>query len=59
MSDTKTNVESVEAENRKLREALLLYHEAWNGCERNWHAAMKSASKNADEVLWPEDQNHE
>ena len=38
---------------RELREALLLYHEAWNGCDGNWHVAMKNASKNADTVLWP------
>lgn len=37
----------------ELREALLLYHEAWNGCEGNWHKAMKSASQNAEKVLWP------
>lgn len=35
-----------------LREALLLYHEAWNGCEGDWHKAMKEASRNAEEVLW-------
>lgn len=45
----------IEAEKqiRELREALLLYHEAWNGCERNWHKAMCEASHNADHVLWP------
>jgi len=37
---------------RKLRTALLLYHEAWNGCEGDWHKAMKSASKYAETVLW-------
>lgn len=38
----------------RLREAVLLYHEAWNGCEGNWHEAMRTASKNADSVLWNE-----
>lgn len=37
----------------RLREALLLYHEAWNGCEGNWHKAMRYASRNAERVLWP------
>ena len=41
------------AEIGRLREALLLYHEAWNGCEGNWHGAMKRASVNAEAVLWP------
>jgi hypothetical protein len=46
------------AEIGRLREALLLYHEAWNGCEGNWHQAMKRASANAEAVLWPNDQAH-
>ena len=37
---------------RELMEALLLYHEAWNGCEADWRSAMRAASKNADKVLW-------
>ena len=37
---------------RDLRTALLLYHEAWNGCEGDWHAAMKVASKEAEAVLY-------
>jgi len=37
----------------RLREALLLYHEAWNGCEGNWRKAMRAASRNADRVLYP------
>lgn len=45
------------AEIRKLREALLLYHEAWNGCESDWLAAMREASKNAEAVLWPNKQS--
>lgn len=40
----------------RLRAALLLYHEAWNGCERDWHKAMRKASRNADRVLYPNDQ---
>ena len=44
------------AEIRRLREALLLYHEAWNGCEGNWHGVMKRASVNAEAVLWPNTQ---
>jgi hypothetical protein len=39
-----------------LRTALLLYHEAWNGCEGDWKGAMKRASANADAILWPEEQ---
>ena len=35
-----------------LRYALLLYHEAWNGNERDWHRAMREASHNAEQVLW-------
>jgi hypothetical protein len=38
----------------RLRIALLFYHEAWNGCERDWHTAMREASKNADKALWNE-----
>ena len=38
-----------------LRAALLLYHEAWNGCERNWREAMCNASQIADALLWPDD----
>lgn len=37
----------------QLREALLLYHEAWNGCEGDWRTAMRIASRNADQVLYP------
>ena len=44
-------------ENWKLREALLLYRKAWNGCKGNWHAAMNEASKNADHVLCPNARN--
>jgi hypothetical protein len=40
----------------RLRAALLLYHEAWNGCERDWHKAMRKASRNADRVLYPNTQ---
>lgn len=38
-----------------LREALLLYHEAWNGCEGDWRKAMSEASRNADAVLYPKE----
>lgn len=47
------------AEIRKLREALLLYHEAWNGCEGDWRAAMRMASKNAEDVLWPKEHSRD
>lgn len=35
----------------ELKSALLLYHEAWCGCEGDWKAAMRVASKNADKLL--------
>jgi hypothetical protein len=40
-----------------LREALCLYHEAWNSCEGDWHKAMREASANANYVLWPKEYN--
>lgn len=43
---------------RDLRIALLLYHEAWNGCEGDWHAAMKVASAAAEAVLYPTGEKH-
>ena len=36
---------------RALEEALRMYHEAWNGCEGDWKAAMRRASKVADQAL--------
>jgi len=46
-------IENAAVEISRLRTALLLYHEAWNGCEGDWHNAMRAASDNADCVLWP------
>lgn len=34
-----------------LRNALLMYHEAWNGHERDWREAMRIASKQAEFAL--------
>jgi len=47
------------AEIERLRTALLLYHEAWNGCEGDWKTAMREASKEAESVLWQNEKTNQ
>lgn len=39
------------AEIKRLRDALLMYHQAWNGSSVEWKQAMRRSSDNAETAL--------